>query len=283
MRIIETVAELQSFIQQEKMSGKTVGFVPTMGALHAGHLSLVQQCKKENEIGVVSVFVNPTQFNNISDLTHYPRTLEADCALLEAASIDVVFVPTVDEVYPEEDKRQFDFGVLDKVMEGEHRPGHFNGVAQVVSRLFEIVKPDVAYFGEKDFQQLAIIKEMVKQLSIPVKVVPCPIVREEDGLAMSSRNARLTVEHRAVVPLIAQVLEASKRMVADKTLQEVKRFVVDSINAAPLLNVEYYDVVDTLTLQSSKSWDEVGDKFGCIAVFAGEIRLIDNVSYSLES
>jgi pantoate--beta-alanine ligase len=202
-----------------------------------------------------------------------------DCALLEAEQVEVVFAPSVAEVYPAEDTRQFAFGTLDKVMEGEHRPGHFNGVAQVVSKLFGMVKPDAAYFGEKDFQQLAIVKEMVKQLSIPVKVVPCPIVREADGLAMSSRNARLTAEHRAVVPIIAQVLKDSQAMAAEKNLLEVKQFVVASINAEPLLEVEYFDVVDALSLQSSKSWNETGEKVGCVAVFAGEIRLIDNVRF----
>lgn len=277
MRIIETVAELQSCIQQEKESGKSVGFVPTMGALHAGHLSLVKQCKKENEFCVVSIFVNPTQFNNANDLKHYPRTMETDCALLEAEGVDVVFAPTVVEVYPEEDTRQFDFGAIDKVMEGEHRPGHFNGVAQVVSKLFNMVTPDAAYFGEKDFQQLAIIKEMVKQLSIPVRVVSCVIVREGDGLAMSSRNARLTAEHRKVAPVISKLLLSAKAMKGNKTIDELKRFVIDGINAEELLEIEYFDIVDALTLQSSKSWDEPGDKVACIAAFAGDIRLIDNV------
>lgn len=279
MIIIETVAALQSWIQHERNSGKTVGFVPTMGALHAGHLSLVKQCKAENECTVISIFVNPTQFNNASDLAHYPRTMLEDCALLETEQIDAIFAPTVAVVYPEDDTRLFDFGTLDKVMEGEHRPGHFNGVAQVVSKLFDMVQPDAAYFGEKDFQQLAIIKAMVQQLSIPVKVVPCPIVREEDGLAMSSRNTRLSPAHRVVAPLIAQVLTASRAMVAGSTVEEIKQFVIDCINAEPLLDVEYFDVVDVLTLQSSKSWDEAGDKVGCVAVFAGDIRLIDNVSY----
>ena len=280
MKRVETVVELQALIQQEKKSGKMVGFVPTMGALHAGHISLVRQCRVENEFCVVSIFVNPTQFNNASDLKHYPRTMEADCALLEGENVDVVFTPTVTDVYPVPDTRQFDFGVIDTVMEGEHRPGHFNGVAQVVSRLFNIVEPDASYFGEKDFQQIAIIKEMVKQLELSVKVVACPIVREEDGLAMSSRNTRLTAEHRHVAPLIAQVLKASQAMLASKSVNEVMQYVIDRINAAPLLEVEYFDIVDALSLQSSKAWDEKGEKFGCIAVFAGDIRLIDNIRYS---
>lgn len=279
MRVIDTVAALQSYVQQEKKAGKTVGFVPTMGALHAGHISLVKQSKVENDICVVSVFVNPTQFNNASDLKHYPRTMDADCALLEAEDVEVVFAPTVDEVYPEEDTRVFEFGTLDKVMEGEHRPGHFNGVAQVVSRLFDMVTPDTAYFGEKDFQQLAIIKAMVKQLNYSVKVIPCPIVREADGLAMSSRNTRLTPEHRAVSTQIIDALRKSKEMQTNHSVKEVKQYVVDAIAQEPLLELEYFDIVDTLTLQSSDTWNEAGDKLGCIAVFAGEIRLIDNITY----
>lgn len=277
MRIIETVAELQSFIQQEKEDGRSVGFVPTMGALHSGHISLVEQCVQENDLCVVSIFVNPNQFNNADDLKHYPRTMEADCGLLEAAGVDVVFSPSVDEVYPEEDTRQFDFGQLDKVMEGEHRPGHFNGVAQVVSRLFDMVMPTRAYFGEKDFQQLAIIKAMVKQLKIPVEVISCPIIREEDGLAMSSRNTRLTKEHREVASLISKVLFASVAMAKDLSVEELKQYVIDRINKEPLLEVEYFDAVDSLSLQSV---DNMADgTIGCVAVFAGDIRLIDNVTY----
>lgn len=250
-----------------------------MGALHAGHISLVEQCSKENEVCVVSVFVNPTQFNNPSDLKHYPRTMEADCALLEAVNVDVVFAPSVDEVYPEEDTRVFNFGQLEKVMEGEHRPGHFNGVAQVVSRLFDMVTPDKAYFGEKDFQQLAIIKAMVEQLDYAVKVIACPIIREADGLAMSSRNTRLTTEHRAISPLISHVLSQTRGMVKTHSVVEVKQYVIDCINDEELLELEYFDIVDSLSLQSSQEWSDVGDKLGCIALFAGEIRLIDNISY----
>lgn len=279
MIIVETVAELQSHIQQEKNAGQSIGFVPTMGALHLGHLSLVEQCRDENDYCVVSIFVNPTQFNNTSDLTHYPRTMQADCDMLAAAGVDIVFAPTVEEVYPEEDTRTFDFGQLDKVMEGEHRPGHFNGVAQVVSKLFTMTTPDKAYFGQKDFQQLAIIKAMVAQLEMPVEIISCPIVREADGLAMSSRNTRLEEAHRHIAPLISKTLLATKEMYKDKSIKDVKDFVVNAINAEKLLNVEYFDIADTLTLQSSKSWKEAGDKVACIAVFAGDIRLIDNITY----
>ncbi len=279
MKIIETVAELQALIQQEKKGGKSVGFVPTMGALHDGHIALVKQCRDENDVCVVSIFVNPTQFNNAGDLKHYPRTMEADCALLEAVNADFVFAPTVDEVYPEEDTRQFEFGLLDKVMEGEHRPGHFNGVAQVVSKLFSMVKPDRAYFGEKDYQQLAIIKAMVRDYEIPVEVIPCPIVREADGLAMSSRNTRLTEAQRAAAPLISKTLLASKEWAKSLTITEVKRKVLESINESPELEVEYFEIADALSLQSVNSWAQDGEKVGCVAVFAGEVRLIDNVVY----
>lgn len=279
MKIVKTVAELQTLVQQEKENGKSVGFVPTMGALHVGHVSLVERSCKENGCSVVSIFVNPTQFNNAGDLEHYPRTLEADCLLLQDIGVDYVFIPSVEEVYPEEDTRQFDFGQIDKVMEGAFRPGHFNGVAQVVSKLFDMVNPDKAYFGEKDFQQLAIIKDMVKQYSIPVEIIPCSIVRESDGLAMSSRNTRLTPEHRQAAPLIAKVLMESKEMAKAKSVAEIKQYVIDSINAESLLEVEYYDIVDALTLQRVSNWSEADNIVGCIAVFAGEIRLIDNVLY----
>ncbi len=279
MKIVETVAELRHLVEESKGVNKTVGFVPTMGALHQGHVSLVKQCRENNDICIVSVFVNPTQFNNLDDLKHYPRSMEQDCSLLEQADVDYVFVPTVNEVYPEEDKRNFDFGNLDKVMEGEHRPGHFNGVAQVVSRLFDIVQPDRAYFGEKDFQQLVIIKAMVKQLNLDVAVIPCPIVREDDGLALSSRNRRLSSEHRIVAPLIYRILKKSKALIGEKSVEEIKQFVIDNINAEPLLNVEYFDIVDVLSLQEVKNWSDCGDKVGCIVVFAGDVRLIDNIIY----
>ncbi len=279
MRIIETVAELQVLVQQERSAGKSVGLVPTMGALHAGHASLVKRCREENAFCVVSVFVNPTQFNNPDDLKHYPRTMEADCALLEKIGVDVVFAPTVEEVYPEEDKRQFDLGAVAEVMEGAFRPGHFNGVAQIVSKLFMMVTPDKAYFGEKDFQQIAIIKEMVKQLDFSVQIVDCPIVRESDGLALSSRNTLLTEQHRAIAPLIAKTLMVSKEMMSKKSIEEVKQYVVDTINAEPLLDVEYYEIVDALTMQSVTDWADADHIAGCITVYAGDVRLIDNVKY----
>ena len=270
---------MQAYVLQKKKENKSVGFVPTMGALHQGHITLVTQCRLENEVCVVSVFVNPTQFNNPEDLTNYPRTFEADCAMLQLAGVDVVFAPSVGEMYPEEDKRSFNFGALEHVMEGAHRPGHFNGVAQVVSKLFAMVMPDRSYFGEKDFQQLAIIKEMVKQLELPVQVIPCAIVREADGLAMSSRNTRLTPAQRRVVPLIHQVLAQSKTGLATQSVEEVKQWVIDKINKEPLLEVEYFEIADALTLQSVVSWEQSGNKVGFVAVHVGDVRLIDNVLY----
>ncbi|MGL5771852.1 MAG: pantoate--beta-alanine ligase, partial [Bacteroidales bacterium] len=272
MRVVTTVADLRTAINNAKEEGKKIGFVPTMGALHNGHIQLVKRCVAENEFAIVSVFVNPTQFNDQNDLLKYPRTLEADCKLLEEAGCSLVFAPTVEEVYPEEDTRQFDFGQLDKVMEGEFRPGHFNGVAQVVSKLFDMVTPDNAYFGEKDFQQLAIIRQMVKQLKSPVEIHPCPIVREESGLAMSSRNTRLTPEQLAEAPKIYQTLLASKAMKETKSVAEVKAWVINELNKNEFFRVEYFDIVDGLTLQSLNSWSESGYAVGCIAVFCGEVR-----------
>lgn len=279
MRVVTTITELRAEIEAAKAAGKSVGFVPTMGALHEGHLQLVRRSVAENGFTVVSIFVNPTQFNDKKDLEKYPRTLEADCALLEPAGCNLVFAPLPEEVYPQEDTRQFDFGTLDKVMEGEFRPGHFNGVAQVVSKLFDFVKPDNAYFGEKDFQQLAIIRRMVDMHHIPVTVIPCPIVRETSGLAMSSRNTRLTPEQLAAAPHIYETLMKSKAEGKTLSVTEAKQRVIDEINAVPELKVEYYDIVDGLTLQTIADWSETDYAVGCIAVFCGEVRLIDNITY----
>ena len=280
MEIIETAKSLQTLINQDKTQGKTVGFVPTMGALHAGHLSLVKRCKKENDITVVSIFVNPTQFNDKGDLDRYPRTLAADARLLQSLGCDYLFAPAESEVYPAPDTRIFDFGALDKAMEGAHRPGHFNGVAQVVSRLFAMVQPARAYFGEKDFQQLAIVTEMVRQLALSVQVVRCPTVREPDGLAMSSRNALLNPAQRKAAPLIAKTLFAAVDKVCSTELNIIKKFVTGEINANPELRVEYFDVVNARTLQPVASLDEDCPKQACIAVHAGKVRLIDNVRIS---
>lgn len=248
-----------------------------MGALHRGHLSLVQRCSRECGVTVVSIFVNPTQFNDKADLARYPRTLEADVKLLQATGCDVVFAPDEKEIYPQPDTRLFDFGLLEKVMEGERRNGHFNGVAQVVSRLFDAVKPSCAYFGEKDFQQIAIVSEMIRQLGLPVEIVRCPIVREPDGLAMSSRNALLTPDQRAAAPLIAKTLFAAVDKVCSADLPALKQFVADAISASEQLRLDYFEVVCARTLQPVASLDDDCAKQACIAVYAGEVRLIDNV------
>ena len=279
MKIVKGIKELKDYLVDSKRDGKRVGLVPTMGALHKGHLSLVERCVRENDICVVSVFVNPTQFNDKHDLETYPRTLEADCALLESAGCDYVFAPSVEEMYPEPDTRTFDFGTVMQVMEGARRPGHFNGVAQVVSKLFYIVEPDNAYFGEKDFQQIAVIRAMVKQLQIPVQINACPIVREADGLALSSRNTRLTPALRQKAPLIARTLQESKRLAATKSVQEVIDYVVNTLNAEPDLEVEYYEIVDGDSLVSIRDWKDTTYAVGCVTVYCGEVRLIDNIKY----
>lgn len=279
MKLIKTIAELQQEIQLQKSQGKKVGFVPTMGALHDGHLQLVKRCVSENDLCVVSVFVNPTQFNDKNDLIKYPRTLDKDAQLVAEAGCGIVFAPSEEEMYPEPDTRVFAFGPLEEVMEGACRPGHFNGVAQIVSKLFDAVKPDRAYFGEKDFQQLAIIREMVRQLKYNIEIVPCPIVREDDGLALSSRNARLTAEQRKNAVEISQALFKSRTFAAGKGVQEVIGEVVTCLNNVPDLRVEYYDIVDARTLQSISRWEDSAEAIGCAAVFCGEVRLIDNIYY----
>ncbi len=275
MKVVNRVAELEAALAGCPKEG--IGFVPTMGALHAGHRSLVERARRENDLVVVSVFVNPTQFNDKNDLRNYPRTPEADCAVLEAAGADVVFMPSVEDIYPEPDTRIFDFGMVDKVMEGATRPGHFNGVAQVVSRLFELVKPYNAYFGEKDFQQIAVIKAMVRQLNIDVNIVECPIVRGEDGLALSSRNELLTPEHRKAAPHIYATISQSAEKMQSMTPAELTQWVVATIDSNPLLKTIYFEAVDALTMQRVESWDESERIQGCIAVQVGDIRLIDNI------
>lgn len=278
MFLTGTITELQNKLSELKKAG-TIGFVPTMGALHSGHISLVNQAVAKNNIVVVSIFVNPTQFNDKNDLARYPRTLESDLKLLEKTGCQIVFAPTAEEVYPEPDTRKFNFGPLETVMEGKHRPGHFNGVAQVVSKLFDFVKPDSAYFGLKDFQQLAIIKEMVKQLKIDIEIVACPIIREESGLAMSSRNELLTTEERKNAAVISETLFKAKELANLKSVNELETWVIETINKNSFLTVEYFEIVDELQLQPVKSWEEECTKVGCIAVFCGKVRLIDNVVF----
>lgn len=283
MDLIKTTQGVRNKVTALRSEGKTIGLVPTMGALHEGHLSLVKKCIADNDVCIVSIFVNPTQFNNKEDLKKYPRNLERDCEYLKSVGVGVIFAPSVDEVYPEPDTRQFDFGQLDKVMEGEHRPGHFNGVAQVVSRLFDIVKPDRAYFGEKDFQQLAIIREMVKQLKLDINIVPMPIVREVSGLALSSRNERLTATQKEVAVNISKVLAESKEWMKNSSVEEVIKAVTTTLDSFTELKVEYYEIVDGYTLQSVADWKDSDYIVGCIAIFCGEVRLIDNIIYKADS
>lgn len=279
MEIVHTIKDLQAELSVLKAQGKKVGLVPTMGALHAGHASLVKRSVNENEVTVVSVFVNPTQFNDKNDLVKYPRTLDADCKLLEACGATYAFAPSVEEMYPEPDTRQFSYAPLDTVMEGAFRPGHFNGVCQIVSKLFEAVKPHRAYFGEKDFQQLAIIREMVRQMQFDLEIVGCPIVREEDGLALSSRNARLSAEERENALKISQTLFKSRTFAATHTVSETLKFVEDAIAAVPGLRLEYFEIVDGNTLQKVDNWNQTSYVVGCITVFCGDVRLIDNIKY----
>lgn len=275
METITNSEELRRALGSRDRSG--IGFVPTMGALHAGHRSLVERARRECATVVVSVFVNPTQFNDKTDLKNYPRTPEADLRLLEEVGADYVFMPSVEEVYPEPDTRTFDFGMIDKVMEGATRPGHFNGVAQVVSRLFDLVKPAKAYFGEKDFQQIAVIREMVRQLRIPVEIIPCPIVRGEDGLALSSRNTLFDTDHRTAAPYIYKVLKAAVEKSHQTTPDQLAAWVTAQVESNPLLKVIYFQVVDAATMQQVRTWEESPVIQGCIAVQAGDIRLIDNI------
>ena len=275
METITNSEELRRALGSRDRSG--IGFVPTMGALHAGHRSLVERARRECATVVVSVFVNPTQFNDKTDLKNYPRTPEADLRLLEEVGADYVFMPSVEEVYPEPDTRTFDVGMIDKVMEGATRPGHFNGVAQVVSRLFDLVKPAKAYFGEKDFQQIAVIREMVRQLRIPVEIIPCPIVRGEDGLALSSRNTLLDTDHRTAAPYIYKVLKAAVEKSHQTTPDQLAAWVTAQVESNPLLKVIYFQVVDAATMQQVRTWEESPAIQGCIAVQAGDIRLIDNI------
>lgn len=282
MIIVQTTKELAAEIEALKSTGKTIGFVPTMGALHQGHLELVSRSVKENYCCVVSVFVNPTQFNNASDLEKYPRDINRDAELLDKAGCDIIFAPEANEIYNTEELNnnfEFDFGGLDKVMEGQFRPGHFNGVVQIVSKLFNLVKPNKAYFGEKDFQQLAIIHRMVEILNFDVEIVDCPIVREESGLAMSSRNERLSAEQRKKAVEISKVLFESRNFVPELSPNELKSWVIENINAVDGLEVEYFEIANTTTLQTIASWTE--PSVGCIAVFCGEVRLIDNIRYNL--
>jgi pantoate--beta-alanine ligase len=284
MKIIETVSEIKKQLGQ--LNHKPVGFVPTMGALHDGHLSLVKTAVSECPSVIVSIFVNPTQFNDKEDLKNYPRTEKEDIEMLTEAlrDNDILFLPEVAEIYPEEDRRVFNFGDLENVMEGIHRPGHFNGVAQVVSRLFDIVNPDRAYFGQKDFQQLTIVRELVRQTGRKTQIIGCPIVREPDGLAMSSRNRLLDLNTREKAGIIFKTISEAAIMLRDSEIDEIKKFVKRQINGTEGFSLEYFEIVDDKDLQPLKrNKDLIKDKryFCCIALRAGKIRLIDNVEISL--
>ena len=281
MKVFRKIVDLQNELFEVRKQGKEIGLVPTMGALHEGHASLVRRSVSDNGVTVVSVFVNPTQFNDKNDLKNYPRDLAADCQLLEECNADYVFAPEVDEMYPVPDTRSFEYPPVSTVMEGAHRPGHFNGVCQVVSRLFYIVRPDRAYFGEKDWQQIAVVKAMVRHLQLPVSIVECPIVRDADGLARSSRNALLAPSERAIAPNIYKALKESVDYAKSHTLQATHDFVVDSINSIEGLDVEYFAIVDGNTLQDVDSWDASPYVVGCITVYCGKtpIRLIDHIKY----
>ena len=279
MLIVQTIAELKACLNGEREQGHSVGLVPTMGALHAGHASLVERSVKENDVTVVSIFLNPTQFNDKKDLERYPRTLEADCLLLEKCGTQVVFAPSVDEVYPEPDTRVFSYPPTDAVMEGAFRPGHFNGVCQIVSKLFDYVEPDRAYFGEKDYQQICVIRRMVEDLKMDINIVACPVIREESGLARSSRNTLLSDDERQLAAHIYRVLSESRKK--QMSVAETHDFVVREIDAIEGLKVQYFSIVDGLTLADVSTWDDAESVVGCITVYCGAvpIRLIDHIRY----
>lgn len=281
MEVVSKIADLKARVAAFKAAGKTVGLVPTMGALHDGHASLVKRSVSENDVTVVSVFVNPTQFNDKNDLANYPRTFEADRDLLAGLNATLMFAPTPDEVYPEPDTRTFSYPPTDTVMEGAFRPGHFNGVCQIVSKLFAFVEPNRSYFGEKDFQQIAVIRAMAAEHFPTLTICPCPIVREKDGLALSSRNTLLTPTERQIAPAIFKALSRSVAFSKQHTVAETKQSVIDEINSVDGLEVQYYEIVDAITLRSLTDWNEAEHVQGCITVFCGHtpIRLIDNINY----
>ncbi|HSG67606.1 MAG TPA: pantoate--beta-alanine ligase [Bacteroidales bacterium] len=277
MLVFTKIDEIRSAIADLRAKGKSIGFVPTMGALHNGHLSLLRISKAENDVSVCSIFVNPIQFNNPEDLEKYPRDLDDDIKKLESKGCDIVFAPSVEEMYPGEIDISYDFGSLEKVMEGGHRPGHFNGVAIVVKKLFEICLPHKAYFGEKDFQQLLIVRELVKIENIPVEVIGCPIIRERDGLAMSSRNVRLSEHNRSIAPEIYCTLMRLKDQAGkypfDKALREAEKRLIRHRE----IKLEYVEIVDESSLLKVDGWDRAKHLRAFIALFLGDVRLIDNM------
>lgn len=279
MIILRTIAETKQHVGTIRADGSTIGFVPTMGALHEGHLTLVRIAKKATGYVTASIFVNPIQFNNPEDLLKYPREEESDVRKLQEAGCDMVFIPSVEEMYPEPETTVFDFGHLDKVMEGKFRPGHFNGVAIVVKKLFEIIEPHQAFFGEKDYQQLTIIQCMVSQLRMPVKIIPCETIREPDGLAMSSRNKRLTPEERAIAPVIYQILNKARALRKKRSIRQVAAWVNGEFRKVPAITLEYFEIVDARTLLPVEKWKDSDRTIGCLAAFLGKVRLIDNIKF----
>lgn len=280
MIVYRTRQDLSQHLKTWQEQGKTIGLVPTMGALHEGHLSLVRQASSENNVVVVSIFVNPTQFNDPVDLENYPRQLEADLDLLQSMQVSIAFTPAIREMYPEEDLRTFDLGGLDQLLEGAHRQGHFTGVAQIVSKLFDLIKPTRAYFGQKDFQQLVIIRRLVELLQMEIEIVPCPTVREQDGLAMSSRNMLLSDEERKAAPFIHQTLRLAREKKGSMTPDEVRTWVVSHFQNQRLMHLEYFDIVEDKGLESVSDWSQPVNKVGCIAVQFGGVRLIDNLNFN---
>jgi pantoate--beta-alanine ligase len=276
MLVLHKIDEIKAVISEERLKGKSIGFVPTMGALHQGHISLINYSKQQTGITVCSIFVNPTQFNNQSDLTLYPRTPDADVRLLEAAGCDILYMPEVSDVYPENDTRQFDFGYLDNILEGATRPGHFNGVGQVVSILLEGVKPDKAYFGSKDYQQVMVVKSLVKQLNLKVEIIACPILREPDDLAMSSRNTRLTSEERQIAALIPKWMQEAIGIAKEKGITASKKHINEQVSKISIMTLDYYEVCDAGSLESISEIKPNQKAIALIAVFVGKIRLIDN-------
>jgi len=279
MIVYRTRQDVAAHLDATRDLGKRIGFVPTMGALHRGHASLIERAGKENDILVVSIFVNPTQFNEPADLENYPRKMDEDLKMLRDLETDVVFTPSEKEMYPEEDSRTFDLGGLDKVMEGTFRKGHFNGVAQIVSKLFETVRPHRAYFGQKDFQQLVIIRKLVELMNLDISIVGCPIIREPDGLAMSSRNELLNRAERKAAPHIYQILMAAKEQKAMRSPVEVRSWVAGQFDNLSLMELEYFEIVNDTDLSPVRSWTEPGRKVACIAVRLGKVRLIDNIFF----
>ena len=278
MQIFEKIPALNQTLNRLRSDNVKIGFVPTMGAIHNGHISLINKALEENELVVCSIYVNPKQFNNQEDLKNYPRTLKEDVELIQLTNCNILFVPSTEEIYPpEEIQSDYDFGHLDKIMEGLHRPGHFQGVGAVIQRLFEIIKPHRAYFGAKDYQQVAIIRRLTENLNLSVEIVSCPTQREPDGLAMSSRNKNLTEEARKIAPHIYRILNLSKEKANSFSIEELKQWVEKEINNTHFLKLDYFELSDAETLTPLKNWNSPGNNIACIAVFAGKIRLIDNI------